>query len=92
MSDSILDQPCPKNIICACPRTLNAEPLMYYGSGSNMIVSIFYPPSLLSPTEIVEEVLMTLEQGQDCQSVMGLLHHRFWTHPWRIMMIRVSCL
>lgn len=29
---------------------------MYYGSGSNMITSIVYPPSLLCPTEIVKEV------------------------------------
>lgn len=24
--------------------------------------------------------------------MMGLLHHKFWTPPGRIMMIRVSCL
>lgn len=54
MSESILDQLCPKNLICGCPRTFNTELLMYYGSGSNNMIawihfSMDYIPSTFTP-------------------------------------------
>lgn len=95
MSESILDQLCPKNLIYGCLRTFDTEPLMYYVVAVTTWLhqfSIHLHSSVRLKLPVFMASEQNLGQGQGCRSVMELLCYRFWTPPRRVMMIRVNYL